>query len=425
MARLLIVGRGAREHALGRALAGHELSFAGGNAGTASLGTNHELRVDDVPAVVALARSIAADLVVIGPEAPLVVGVVDALEAAGVRAFGPSSAAARLEGSKVFMKDFLVRHGIATAAHRVFDDAADARRYIEAADRPLVVKADGLCAGKGVVVASTPTEAIEAAAAMLERRVFGDAGARIVVEELLPGEEASFHVVCDGERYVALPAAQDHKRVRDGDRGPNTGGMGAYAPAPVVTDAVREAVLSGVVEKTLAGMRQDGAPFRGVLFVGLMIEAGVPRVLEFNVRFGDPEATVLLPLYDGDLFELLVGAASGDLRRASAATKDLFALSLVLAAEGYPAEPRTGDVIHGADAALEPGTWLLHAGTRRAGGDLVTSGGRVLVAGATGASLREARDRAYRVAERVRFAGEHHRGDIGHRALARVEQEVL
>jgi phosphoribosylamine--glycine ligase len=353
----------------------------------------------------------------VGPEAPLVLGLVDALAAAKIPAFGPTAAAARLEGSKVFMKDFLARHGIATAAHRVFDDAEEARRYIAGADRPLVVKADGLCAGKGVVVASTPGEAIEAATAMLQRRVFGDAGARIVVEELLPGEEASFHVVCDGERFVALPAAQDHKRVRDGDQGPNTGGMGAYAPAPVVTDAVRDAILSGVIEPTLAGMHEEGVPFRGVLFVGLMIDAGVPRVLEFNVRFGDPEATVLLPLYDGDLHDLLAGAAAGDLRGASSSTRDLSALSVVLAAEGYPGEPRTGDAISGAEDEVPRGAWLLHAGTRRTGGQLVTSGGRVLVAGATGRSLREARDRAYEVTARVRFAGEHHRTDIGHHAL--------
>ena len=343
--RILIVGSGAREHALATALGDHDLVIAPGNGGTARIGRNVNVAVDDVAGLVALAARERVDLVVIGPEAPLTLGLVDALAAKSILAFGPSRAAARLEGSKAFMKEFLKRHEIPTAAFAVFDDAEKAKAHVRAAGRPLVVKADGLAAGKGVVVASSCDEALEAIDRMMVAREFGHAGATVVIEELLPGEEASFHVVCDGTRGVALVAAQDHKRVFDGDRGPNTGGMGAYAPAPVVTPAVHEIVMRTVVEPTLRGMAQEGAPFRGVLFVGLMIDAGVPRVLEFNVRFGDPETAVLVPMLDGDWLELLDGAARGDLSRCAAGTKPGAALAVVMAAEHYPAKPTTGDQI--------------------------------------------------------------------------------
>jgi phosphoribosylamine--glycine ligase len=333
-------------------------------------------------------------------------------------AFGPSRAASRLEGSKAFMKEFLKRHAIPTAGFGVFDDAEKAKAHVRAAGRPLVVKADGLAAGKGVVVAASCDEAIEAIERMMVAREFGDAGTTVVIEEILPGEEASFHVVCDGTRAIALVAAQDHKRVFDGDRGPNTGGMGAYAPAPVVTPLVHDIVMRTVVEPTLRGMAEEGAPFRGVLFVGLMIDAGVPRVLEFNVRFGDPETAVLVPMLDGDWLELLEGAARGDLSKVSARTKSGAALAIVMAAEGYPAKPAVGDRIEGLDAELAEGAFVLHAGTAVEGDGVVTAGGRVLAVGAYASSFAAARDVAYRAASRIHWRGEHHRNDIGHRAMS-------
>ena len=428
--RVLIVGAGAREHALAGAIArsGADVIVAPGNAGIASIGARArtaDVRVDDVEALVDLAAREKIDLVVVGPELPLTLGIVDALEARGVAAFGPSRAAARLEGSKAFMKRFLARHRIATAGFEVFDDADRAEAYVRDLARPLVVKADGLAAGKGVVVASSTDEALAAIDRMMRRREFGEAGATVVIEEILPGDEASFHVVCDGTRYVALAAAQDHKRVGDGDRGPNTGGMGAYAPAPIVTPEVRECVLRTIVEPTLAGMLADGCPFRGVLFVGLMIDAGVPRVLEFNVRFGDPETAVIVPLYAGDWLALLDGAARGDLSviaDASAEPRSGAALCVVMAAEGYPTSARTGDVIEGlGDAERESrgASFVLHAGTRRADdGSVVTAGGRVLTVGSYAPSLAEAALEAYALVGRIHFRGEHHRSDIGHRARA-------
>ena len=417
--RILIVGSGAREHALATALREHDLVIAPGNGGTARIGRNVDVAVTDVAGLVALAERERVDLVVIGPEAPLTLGLVDALAAKSIPAFGPSRAAARLEGSKAFMKEFLKRHDIPTAAFAVFDDAEKAKAHVRAAGRPLVVKADGLAAGKGVVVAASCDEAIEAIDRMMVARDFGEAGTTVFIEEILPGEEASFHVVCDGTRAVALVAAQDHKRVFDGDRGPNTGGMGAYAPAPVVTPAVHEIVMRTVVEPTLRGMASEGAPFRGVLFVGLMIDAGVPRVLEFNVRFGDPETAVLVPMLDGDWLDLLDGAARGDLSRVSARTKSGAALAIVMAAEGYPAKPAVGDRIEGLDAELAEGAFVFHAGTSVEGDGVVTAGGRVLAVGAYAGSFAAARDLAYLAVSRIHWRGEHHRKDIGHRALAR------
>jgi len=419
-ARIVIVGSGAREHALGAALAarGHSIVTAPGNAGTEAVGRNAPVRADDIGGLVDLAVTERADLVVVGPELPLTLGLVDALAARGVPAFGPTRAAARLEGSKAFMKQFCKRHGIPTAGFTVFDDADAAERHVRAARRPLVVKADGLAAGKGVVVAETVDEACAAIDRFARKRELGEAGATVVLEERLPGEEASFHVVCDGERTVWLAPAQDHKRVGDGDRGPNTGGMGAYAPAPVVTAEVHARVMTEIVTPTLSGMAVEGAPFRGVLFVGLMIEAGVPRVLEYNVRFGDPEATVLVPTYDGDWLELLHAAARGDLSGIPSRPASGAALSVVMAAEGYPGRPRTGDRIEGLGAALPPGAFVRHAGTARASdGSIVTSGGRVLAVGAHAPTLEDAARRAYDAVGGIRWAGEHHRRDIGRRAL--------
>ncbi len=420
--RVVVVGAGTREHALARAFAasGHAVTTAPGNAGTLALGRNANVRADDVAGLVQLAVETQADLVVVGPELPLTLGLVDALEERGIRAFGPRKAAARLEGSKAYMKAFCRRHGIPTAAFATFADADAADEHVRTRGRPLVVKADGLAAGKGVVVADTLEETHEAIDRFVRRRELGDAGAVVVLEDRLPGEEASFHVVTDGERAVPLAPAQDHKRVSDGDRGPNTGGMGAYAPAPVVTEAVHARVMREIVEPTLAGMAADGTPFRGVLFVGLMIEAGAPRVLEYNVRFGDPEATVLVPTYPGDWLELLLASACGDMSGISPLAPRGAALSVVMAAEGYPGKPRTGDRIEGLDRPLPGGAYVLHAGTARAAdGSVVTSGGRVLAAGAHADTLEAAARKAYEAVAGIHWPGEHHRLDIGHRALQR------
>ncbi len=349
--RVLVVGSGAREHALGRAMREDEpsieLLFAPGNAGTAALGRNVNVAVGDVSGLVALANAEQVRLVVIGPELPLTLGLVDALAAAGIAAFGPSRAAAQLEGSKVFMKRFAERAGLPTAAFTVFDDPAEAEAYLRRENRPLVVKADGLAAGKGVVVASDAAEALAAVDRWMRQGELGDAGRTVVIEELLAGEEASFHVVADGERFVVLPAAQDHKRVFDGDRGPNTGGMGAYAPAPVVTPEVEAKVIERIVRPTLERMRAEETPFRGALFVGLMIDRGEPQLLEFNVRFGDPETAVLTLVQDGWL-TLLEGAATGALdAKLIERRRPESALAVVMAAEKYPATPASGDVDHG------------------------------------------------------------------------------
>ena len=424
-ATVVVVGGGAREHAFAGVLAasGHRVITSPGNAGTATVGRNAAVKSDDVEGLVALAAAERADLVFVGPELPLTRGLVDALQERGIRAFGPSRAAARLEASKAFMKRFCKRHGIPTAGFAVFDDAGAAEQHVRGAGRPLVVKADGLAAGKGVVVPGSVDEACEAIDRLMRRRELGDAGATVVLEELLPGEEASFHVVCDGTRAVPLAAAQDHKRVFDGDRGPNTGGMGAYAPAPVVSPQVHARVMREIVEPTLAGMAADGSPFRGVLFVGLMIERGVPRVLEFNVRFGDPEATVLVPTYDGDWFELLDASARGDLSGVTTRPPKGAALAVVMAAEGYPGTPRTGDRIEGLDAPVPQGGFVMHAGTSRApDGGVTTSGGRVLAVGAHAGTLRQASGVAYDLVGRIHWRGEHHRTDIGRRALPAPEE---
>jgi len=419
---VIVVGSGAREHALAAAMSAgaHDVVIAPGNAGTEAVGRNVAVRVNDVDGLVDLAAREHADLVVVGPELPLVLGLVDALQARGVAAFGPNRAAAQLEASKAFMKRFCKRHRIPTADFAVFDDATAAEKHLRQHARergpgsaPLVVKADGLAAGKGVVVADTVDEACAAVERIMRKREFGDAGRLVVLEERLVGEEASFHVVCDGSRAVALAPARDHKRVGDGDRGPNTGGMGAYAPAAGVTREVHALVMRDIVEPTLSGMAAEGAPFRGVLFVGLMIDRGIPRVLEYNVRFGDPEATVLVPMYDGDWFELLEAAALGDLSRARSDTASGAAVSVVMAAAGYPGQLRTGDPIEGLDAPLPSGAFVRHAGTARApDGRVVTSGGRVLAVGAHAATLDAASQAAYEAVGRIRWEGEHHRCDI-------------
>jgi phosphoribosylamine--glycine ligase len=421
--RVVVVGGGAREHAFARAFqaAGAAVITTPGNAGTAGVGRNADVAVDDVTGIVQLATAEEARLVFVGPERPLALGVVDALRAARIPVFGPSRDAARLESSKAFMKRFLERHGVPTAPFAVFDRVADAREYVVRAARPLVVKADGLAAGKGVVVAQTTREALDAVERMMVHDAFGDAGRTIVIEEVLPGEEVSFHVVSDGERFAVLPPAQDHKRAFDDDRGPNTGGMGAYAPAPIVTPRLHDAIIARIIEPTLAGLAREGTSFRGVLFAGIMVVDGEPIVLEFNVRFGDPEATVLVPLLGAggpSWLELLLGAAEGRLPSRLVAPSADAAIAVVLAAAGYPEAPATGDVISGLDLPDLPGTTVLHAGTaRRADRAVVSAGGRVLTVTSVADSLDTAARQAYAAISRIQLRGSHHRTDIGARAL--------
>lgn len=421
--KVLVVGSGAREHALVwkiRQDEGVDVIAAPGNGGIAGLVPTFPVDVESPEAIVALARREAVDLVIVGPEAPLVAGAVDALETAGIRAFGPSKAAARLEGSKIFSKQFMARHGIPTAAFGVFDSAEEADAYVRSQGAPIVVKADGLAAGKGVVVAGTVDEALEAIDQIMRKRAFGDAGARVLIEACLVGEEVSFHVVSDGTAYVKLAPAQDHKRIFDGDKGPNTGGMGAYSPPPVVTAEVEQKILERVVEPTLRGMASEGVPFRGALFVGLMIVDGEPLVLEYNTRFGDPECESIMTRWKGSVLPLLDGAAKGDLAGLVPSWEAPASLCVVLAAGGYPGAYTKGAVISGLDAAAElDHVVVFHAGTQRQGGDVVTSGGRVLTVTAIGRDIDEAAERAYRAADLVTFEGRQMRRDIGYRARTR------
>jgi phosphoribosylamine--glycine ligase len=423
--RVLVVGSGGREHALAWKIARSprvsEVIAAPGSDGMADCARSlPEVRAADVAGVVAAARAERADLVVIGPEDPLALGLADALRAEGIPTFGPSREAARLEASKAFAKRFMARHGIPTAAFAEFDELDAARRHVRALGGPCVVKADGLAAGKGVAVCAGPDEALAALDEIMGARRFGAAGARVVIEERLAGEEASYYAITDGERVVPLAAAQDHKRALDGDRGENTGGMGAYSPAPVFTEAVEKRVLEEIVHPTVRGMAHDGHPYTGVLFVGLMVDAGVPRVVEFNCRFGDPETQPLVLRMDGDLVPLLLGAATGRLEAGAPGFADA-AVCVVLASGGYPREYATGLAISGLEALRdEPDLVVFHAGTRRrAGGGFETAGGRVLGVTARAPSVAEARDRAYAAADRIAFEGRHLRRDIAARAIGR------
>ncbi len=425
--KVLVVGGGGREHALAWKLAQSprvdEVLVAPGNAGTATEPgvRNVAVAADDIEGLLALARDEGAALTVVGPEAPLVAGIVDRFEEAGLRCFGPHAAAAQLEGSKTFAKAFLVRHGIPTAGHAVFDALQPALDHVRAEGAPIVIKADGRAAGKGVVVAMTLEEAEQALQDMLGGQAFGDASARVVIEEFMQGEEASYIVVSDGRTALPMASSQDHKRRDDGDRGPNTGGMGAYSPAPVVTPAVEKRILEDVIRPTLAGMAAEGMPFTGFLYAGLMIDkSGAPRVVEFNVRFGDPETQPVLMRLESDLVELVEAALDGRLDGMHARWDRRPALGVVLASGGYPGRVRKGLPINGLDADGEPGTRVFHAGTAvDDAARVVTAGGRVLCACALGEDLAAARERAYEVVSGIQFEGMFYRRDIGHRALRR------
>ncbi len=425
--KVLVVGGGGREHALAWKLADSprvdEVLVAPGNAGTAAGPgmRNVAVAADDVQGLLALARDEAVALTVVGPEAPLVAGIVDEFERAGLRCFGPRAVPAQLEGSKTFAKEFLARHAIPTAGYAVFSEAEPALAHVREHGAPIVIKADGLAAGKGVVVAMTVAEAEHAIMDMLGDKRFGDASSRVVIEEFMQGEEASYIVISDGKTALPMASSQDHKRRDDGDAGPNTGGMGAYSPAPVVTPAVEQRIVEEVVQPTLAGMAAEGAPFVGFLYVGVMIGAdGAPRVVEFNVRFGDPETQPVLMRLESDLVDLVDAALDGRLDQVHARWDRRPALGVVLASGGYPGTVRKGLPISGLDAAAEPGTKVFHAGTAMdEDGRVVTAGGRVLCACALGEDLAAARERAYEVVSGIRFDGMFHRRDIGHRALRR------
>ncbi|MBK9217568.1 MAG: phosphoribosylamine--glycine ligase [Uliginosibacterium sp.] len=421
--KILVIGSGGREHALAWKLAQSQriqkVYVAPGNAGTDREPALENVAATTIPEWIAFVRKEGIGLTIVGPEAPLAAGVVDAFRAEGLPIFGPTRACAQLESSKDFAKQFLVRHGIPTAKYQTFSDAADAHAYIDLEGAPIVIKADGLAAGKGVVVAMDADEAHAAIDMMLVGNKMGDAGARVVIEEFMQGEEASFIVMADGKHALAMATSQDHKRLKDGDLGPNTGGMGAYSPAPVVTPAIHARVMREIINPTLAGMAADGLPYTGFLYAGLMIdEQGAPRVVEFNCRFGDPETQPIMMRLKTDLVELVEAALAGKLDTAEADWDRRVALGVVMAAGGYPDEPRKGDVISGLEATLED-AHVFHAGTAQRDGKVVTSGGRVLCVTALGDSVKVAQSRAYELAGHIQFEGMQYRHDIGHRAVKR------
>ena len=425
--KVLLIGSGGREHALAWKLAQSarvdEVLVAPGNAGSASEPKcrNVALKATDIDGLLRLAREEHVGLTVVGPEAPLVAGVVDRFREEGLRILGPSAAAAQLEGSKSFAKDFLARHGIPTAHYAVFSEIDPALAYLREKGAPIVVKADGLAAGKGVIVATGLSEAEAAVRDMLSGNAFGSAGARVVIEEFLDGEEASFISIVDGKTALPMATSQDHKRVGDGDSGPNTGGMGAYSPAPVVTPEVHARVMREVVEPTVRGMAADGLPFTGFLYAGLMIDGrGNPKVIEFNVRFGDPETQPVMLRLQSDLVDLLEAAIDERLDQVEAHWDERCSLGVVMAAEHYPATPTTGDPISGLDAEFAATSKVFHAGTAENGaGQIITAGGRVLCVFALGRDIAQAQENAYQAVAKIHWRGEFHRQDIGWRAIQR------
>ncbi|MCG9665436.1 Phosphoribosylamine--glycine ligase [Vibrio mediterranei] len=427
---VLIIGAGGREHALGWKVAQNpnvETVFvAPGNAGSALEPKleNVAIDVEDIQGLVAFAKDKNIELTIVGPEAPLVIGVVDAFQEAGLAIFGPTQAAAQLEGSKAFTKDFLARHAIPTGAYANFTEIEPALAYVREQGAPIVVKADGLAAGKGVIVAMTLEEAEDAIKDMLAGNAFGDAGSRVVIEEFLDGEEASFIVMVDGENVLPMATSQDHKRVGDKDTGPNTGGMGAYSPAPVVTQEIHNRIMEEVIYPTVRGMASEGNPYTGFLYAGLMIDKdGTPKVIEYNCRFGDPETQPIMMRMQSDMVELCQAAIDKKLDQVESKWDPRASIGIVLAAGGYPASYNKGDVISGLPTTEVEGEKVFHAGTTDKDGNVVTNGGRVLCATALGNTVSEAQARAYELTKKITWDGMFHRNDIGYRAIAREQGE--
>ena len=426
---ILIIGGGGREHALAWKAAQSPLAdkvyVAPGNAGTALEPAleNVDISATDIDGLLQFAKDKQVGLTIVGPEAPLVIGVVDAFKQAGLTIFGPTQGAAQLEGSKAFTKDFLARHNIPTAAYENFTEIEPALAYLDKVGAPIVIKADGLAAGKGVIVAMTLQEAKDAVHDMLAGNAFGDAGHRIVIEEFLDGEEASFIVMVDGENVIPMATSQDHKRVGDGDTGLNTGGMGAYSPAPVVTDEVHQRVMEQVIYPTVKGMDQEGNRYQGFLYAGLMIDnAGNPKVIEFNCRFGDPETQPIMMRLQSDLVALCLAGAKGELAGKDSLWDERPALGVVIAAGGYPGDYRNGDVISGLPTSEAADSKVFHAGTKlNQAGEVVTAGGRVLCVTALGNDIAKAQAKAYEVAKTINWSGSFYRNDIGYRAIARIK----
>lgn len=418
---VLIIGGGGREHCLAWKISESprvkNIYAAPGNAGIARLAECARISTGEIDRLADFCAVKKIDMAVIGPEAPLALGITDVLTEKGIRVFGPSGIAAKLESSKVFCKQFLQKHGIPSANSEEFDDMEKAFSHLEEAAYPLVVKADGLCAGKGVVICSSREDAENAVKDMMSSRVFGEAGSRLLIEEYLQGEEASFMVISDGDNFVPLLPSQDHKTAYEGDRGPNTGGMGAYAPTPILNSHPRQAVVESIIKPVITKMAEEGSPFKGVLYAGLILTETGPKVLEFNVRFGDPEAQAVLPLLQTDITELLEGAVEGGLGKQQPSWRDETAVCVVMASKGYPGEYETGKIIKGIAGAEEKGALVFHAGTRREGDDILTDGGRVLGVTATAASVQESIDKAYAAVREIKFEGAFYREDIGWKAL--------
>ena len=421
---ILVLGSGGREHTLAKISSQsplvNEVLVAPGNGGIEQEFRVLPVAVEDNESILNIAKEEEIDLVVVGPEVPLCNGVVDALNEADVLAYGPNAACARLEGSKAFSKDFLARHNIPTAEYGNFCEVEPALEYLQSCSLPVVVKASGLAAGKGVIICNSREEAETEIHDMLSGNRFGASGSEVVIEEFLEGEEASLHLICSGENYVTLPMSQDHKKVGEGDTGPNTGGMGAYAPTSLVSPSMLAEYEESIVRPTLAGLKSEGMEFRGTLYIGLMLTKSGPKVLEFNVRFGDPETQVILPLVDQDLVPVLISSAKGEPLPDQLKIKQEFALVVVLASEGYPGNYPKGDTIT-PPSPLPPCTLLIHAGTAsRPDGSVVSSGGRVLGAVGTGKSLQDARNSAYELCKSVAFSSKYYRKDIGHREFSRT-----
>ena len=426
---VLVIGGGGREHALAwKAAQSNKVTkvfVAPGNAGTAHEANleNVDINVDDIAGLVTFAKENQVELTIVGPEAPLVAGVVDAFQAEDLQIFGPSQAASQLEGSKAFTKDFLARHAIPTAEYQNFTEIEPAIAYVKEKGAPIVVKADGLAAGKGVIVAMTEAEAEDAIRDMLAGNAFGEAGSRVVIEEFLDGEEASFIVMVDGKNLLPFATSQDHKRVGDGDTGPNTGGMGAYSPAPVVTPAIHQRVMEEVIMPTVEGMAKEDAPYSGFLYAGLMIMSdGTPKVIEYNCRFGDPETQPIMLRLESDLVELCLAACAGKLDTTEIQFTEQASVGVVLAAGGYPGSYAKGTPISGLEDATQMNGKVFHAGTQLAGEDVVTNGGRVLCATALGNNVTEAQQNAYALAKAIHWDGVFYRNDIAYRAIAREQQ---